>query len=251
MESFFDFLIDNPVIAIILITWIFSALFGKKNKEKKAAEKAKQKEKLANATAGTKSPFRDAISKLEEAIDQAERKAETPKPPKVPKKAKAPVSQPAPETQIARISAPAERSSDPYAFRSLFKPEDRTLEGKDYDSTAKDYDLTADDYDLTAKDYDVTVKNYDASVKGFDGSSDSYAFHSVTKQPAKQDYHLTNFRAFQAAHGLSKQERAEGRHQPARPSTASLAASLFSSPTDVRRAFIMQEILNRPRALRR
>lgn len=256
MESFFEFLIDNPVIAIILISWLFSVLFGKKNKEKKeeqkkiaeqkaaekkAARKAAIAEATATANATARSPFRDALSKLEEAIDQAEKNFNA-----TAQKAQAPArTKSARKVPVAVISppAPAKQSSDPYAFHSLMNPEGRTLEGKDYDSTVKDYDLTADDYDLT-------VKSFDSAARGFETNTDAYAFRSVTKPPAKRDFHTSNFRAFQIAHGLSKQDRVASPDTYGTRSASSIAASLFSNPNDVRRAFIMQEILNRPRGFR-
>lgn len=258
MESFFDFLIDNPVIAIILISWLFSALFGKKNKEKRAEQKkatekkaeqkkAAWKEAIADAKNSPNSTFRNAISKLEEAIDQAERNLNA----KAQKAQATAGNPPKPKVPVAVISPPASPAYDPYAFHSLTTSEDRTLEGRDYDSTAKDYDLTADDYDLTAKDYDVAVQNFDKSVKGFDSDSDAYAFHLAGKGPAQRDFHQSNFRAFQSAHGLSKEDQTAGRDAYDRPSASKIASSLFANRNDVRRAFIMQEILNRPRGLRR
>lgn len=250
-----DFLLDNPVIAIIIISVLYSFFFGKKKKDGagEAARAAREEEpKQQSQLSKVQQALKKAMEEAEQELNR--NKQNKPLPPSV-------MPEPTPSVPVARIE-PAQR--DPFAFRSVMSGEnapslesrsqDYDLTAKDYDLTTQDYDHSTKDYDHTAKDYDIEAEDYDLTTKSYDTvapasrSGDPFAYHAAIDKPAEVEYHLTGFQGFHEAQGLSVRDRAsvevQMRDQP--PSFV-----LFTSPEDLRRAFVMREILDKPKALRR
>jgi|GEM_PF-3507013 len=213
-DSFFEFLYDYPIVAIFLAYWVFNLLFGRKKGQKARKEPTPRAVQQRNAR---KPQFREVVNRLEQAVEEAQRKygdANRPDPPKN--------VQYVPASPVA---TPPVAEPDPFAFHSLLEPSARASE--------------AIDYDIAAQDYDITGASYDAGAG-------PRVFPSATDDEA---YHINSFRGFHMAHGLSSKDR-EAIDAEAVESTRSAVSSLFSGPGDLRRAFIMQEILGPPKGLR-
>ncbi len=213
-----DFLFDNPFLLVILLFWLFSAIFGKK--KQKAGEKgtAVAEPKPGRKGGSRKERYRELMEQLEgqfntgaAATSGATVVAE-------------PVAVPPP------VAVPAPAASDPYAFHTASGLESRP-------GPAASESL---DYDLSSTDYDTRLER------------GSYEYRSPINEPEEQEYHLAGFREFQAAHGLTEKDRmAAAADEPAaRRDPVPAIASLFASPEELRRAFLLQEIFGKPKGLR-
>jgi hypothetical protein len=135
----------------------------------------------------------------------------------------------APSVQQAQPVAAtvAGRSDDPFAFRSLMQngPMDKDVrESADYDKTAVDYDT----------------------------DSSKFAFRSASAEPESKEYHLGGFQQFRSAGGMSvDQARPVVAEDAGQPDQATILVALLTRPEEIKRAVIMQEILGKPKSLRR
>jgi hypothetical protein len=214
MDDLFYFLSKNPVAAIFIAWFLYRFFFGGKNKAKKAQEQQQAEMKAGGAR---KKSFQE---RLEEALKEAQ-----------------PATQPgarsgqqtllestrAPVPQRVEMKAPPERptppqvapvATDPFAFHSL---------------TGQTVNRT--DYDL---------------------NKEAFAYHDALNEPVEQAFHLKGFTGFHEAHGLSH----ESPIMSPKPSDddsqqTSGLTELVGADGGLRRAIILNEILGRPRSLRR
>jgi hypothetical protein len=237
----FDFFANNPVVVLAIIFVLIRLLRGSKgNKpaaQKGAAASGGKKARLANLE-----ELRDAVERqsssgrggkarasrlgdLKAALDDAMREADR-------QFSSGDRTAPADAGGTPRAEAPAAlpspASADPYAFHSLMNKE----EGAVADTSRVDYDTTATDYD----------------TKG-----DAFAFRSSSREPVDEEYHLKGFKKFKRAGGLTTDPvkvRAVGEDVGVEDDSDPLLIAM-ADHDQLRRAVILQEILERPLALRR
>ena len=86
-----------------------------------------------------------------------------------------------------------------------------------------------------------------ASASAFDLNQKAFEFRSVLETPVETAFHLDSFSGFRSATGVqintASVESIEEREDA--------MDDLFGSPDELRRAFVISEVLGRPRALRR
>lgn len=218
-----DFLFDNPFLLVILLFWLFSAIFGKK--KGKAGEKgnAVAEPKQNRRQVPRKERYRELMEQLEGQLNP--RPANTAR--------TITVAEPAVVAPPAPVPVP--QASDPYAFHSASGLESRPGPAA---SESLDYDLSATDYDT--------------AIEGRIGRGGGYEYRPTIDEPEEEEYHLKGFREFQAAHGLTEKDRVEVKvaEPTARRNSAPAIASLLANPDELRRAFLLQEIFGKPKGLR-
>lgn len=238
----FDFIVSHPYIIIVLIFWIVSQLAGRKKaaEKKQAAETRRAQVAQARASRppiGTTAPTGSSSSNerlataelsLKRVMEQADRQffsstssAEAPVVLRASTDAPASATTSKSNTVLEALGPGAK--DDPFAFHSLLH--------KDNDADAK-----RTDYDIKGIDYDTQTQ--------------AFGFHEAIKETTEQAFHLTGFQGFQSAQGLSLAERREVMSDAAY-AEKNEGMNLGMGPDDIRRAIVMREILDRPKALRR
>ncbi len=217
MEGILEFLKENPFWAVVILVWIFNALFGKKKEDpkKKNAQAAKSGSKISSAQAPA-APAAPGNS-VREMIAEAERKM------------RAALEQTDVEMKRdsrslkAKIAEEATKPPAPVASAPEAGPE--TFQALDGGIRARE-------------DYDMRTR--------------AYEYHSAVEGSAEKIYH-TKFNTFQSAQGLSHDKpktRREVEAPQIAPTEAHPLAGLLSGPDDLKRMFILKEILDKPKALR-
>jgi hypothetical protein len=239
-----DFLLDNPYIAIFVLYGLFSLLFGKKKKG--AAEQAKQARGAARIAkgAGAQAQVTQAAgnedaevqaqasqvkyrSKIEEALRNAMKEADREFFEERPLAEERPAGKPLQPKTVTPAGMVDSAKADPFAFHSV-------MSGGEMSGGEKG----KIDYDLTGVDYDTQ-------------KPDAFAFHEASAKPAEQEYHLTGFQAYHSAHGLSAEDRQKIAAGDVPAAFEAGPAFSVSNPAELRRAIIVQEVLGKPKALRK
>ncbi len=237
----FDFIVSHPYVIIVLIFWIVSQLAGKKKaaEKKQAAETRRAHVAQARGSrqpAGTTAPAASSSNErlataelsLKRVMEQADRQFFSSAPP-------------VESTTVQRVSTDAPASAatsksntvlealgpgakdDPFAFHSLLHKDE-------------DADANRTDYDIKGIDYDT--------------QSQAFGFREAIKETTEQAFHLSGFQGFQSAHALSQAERREVMSDAAY-ADRNEGMNLVMGPDEIRRAIVMREILDKPKALRR
>jgi hypothetical protein len=214
MDDLLYFLTKNPVAAIFIAWFLYRFFFGGKNKAKKAQE---QQQAQMKASGAQKKSFQE---RLEEALKEAQ-------------SATQPGAQSGQQTLLesTRVAVPqpvemkvstertgspqvSSEANDPFAFHSL---------------TGQAVQRT--DYDL---------------------NKDSFAYHDAINEPVEQAFHLKGFTGFHEAHGLSHGSSIMPSPSPDEESQPSSSTPDFlGTEGGWRQSIILNEIIGRPRALRR
>ena len=218
-----DFLFDNPFLLVILLFWLFSTIFGKK--KQKAGEKGTTvAETKPDRKGGTrKERYRELMEQLEGQLNAGT--ASTSRT----------IAVAEPVAVAPPPAVPAPPASDPYAFHSA-----SGLESRPGPAPSESID------------YDISATDYDTPLEGGSRRGGSYEYRPTIDEPEEQEYHLTGFREFHAAQGLTEKDRMEVKSAEPAARRASVPAidSLFASPDELRRAFLLQEIFGKPKGLR-
>lgn len=243
MSGLFDFIVSHPYIIILLIFWIVSQLVGKKKvAEKKQAAEARRaqivQERATRPPIGTTAPAASSSNErlataelsLKRVMEQADREFFTATP-----AADTPSGIPVATAATSKSNTVLEAlgpgaKDDPFAFHSLLHKDD------DADAKRTDYDIKGIDYDIKGIDYDT--------------QSQGFGFREAIKETTEQAFHLSGFQGFQSAQGLSQSDRRDVMSDAAH-AVKNEGMYLAMGPDDIRRAIVMREILDRPKALRR
>jgi len=215
MDDLLYFLTKNPVAAIFIAWFLYRFFFGGKNKAKKAQE---QQQAQMKAGEGRKKSFQE---RLEEALKEAQ-------------SATQPNAQSGQQTLLestrVAVQQPVERKVTPA----------RTSPAPQVSSEANDPFAF---HSLTGQ----TVKRTD-----YDLNKESFAYHDAINEPVEQAFHLKGFTGFHEAHGLSHGSSIMSPKPSDEESQQSSGVPDFlGGDGGMRRAIILNEILGRPRALRR
>ncbi len=93
----------------------------------------------------------------------------------------------------------------------------------------------------------------DGSIREKDASGDVFAYRSAIQEPTERQYHLSGFRDFHLAGGLTEEDRTllaeNGLGDSDGPAPAAAIARFLSERSEIRRAMLLQEVLGRPKAL--
>jgi hypothetical protein len=237
----FDFFANNPVVVLAIIFVLIRLLRGSKG-NKTAAQKDRPAPGGKQARLANLQELRDAVERqsssgrggkaragrlgdlkaaLEDAMREADRQFSAGD-----RTAPADAGSTSPAEVPAALPSPA--PADPYAFHSLMN----RGEGAVADTSRVDYDTTATDYDTRG---------------------DAFAFRSSSREPVDEEYHLKGFKKFRRAGGISTDPvkvRAVGEDVGVEDEGDPLLIAI-ADHDQLRRAVILQEILERPLALRR
>jgi|GEM_PF-7063135 len=217
-----DFFTDNPILVIVIIFVIVRLLRGNKGKKVEGTTPAvQQKRKGAPPRTGARrGRFEELKANLEDAMREADRQFSS--------STTVPTEPVAAEMPRPMELPASSADSDPYAFHSVMNRQEQ-----------RSTDLSRANYDATAVDYDT--------------AGDTFAFHSATRKPAEQEYHLTGFNSFRSASGLNRdpaRRDAAGEPVAASPQHQPMMVAI-DDPVVLRQAMIVREILDKPLALRR
>lgn len=240
-----DFLQDNFWIILGVAIWLFSSLFGDKNK--KAEKEAKRKELMEKARQQRQAAKGEVSRQFQEI---AARQSETEG--SIPNSLKALIAEAERRIQegISEAeppkpspSAPPKKPAERQQIRELVNMPNADFESFDAMPTA---DQRSKPFEFRSQTENVTERiDYDTQTQ-------SFGFNEPIKEPVDQQYHTSGFQSFHAAHGFT---HPGGKSRIVEAATVDEEHSdyegVFSNTDDVRRIMILKEILDKPIALRR
>ena len=252
----FDFLFDNPIVFIAVIFALSRLLKGKK----KAAEKATSERPVARTNPAAEEARRRAAARADGAateaptLDQRLEQLALDWQAKIEGKT-SPQMVTSPGEPIAAAGDPRPVSTSGIAATPLAAASRRaaSLESTSLESTSLDTrSLESGSLDagsLESAGLDAgSLEASSADPRWIEStSSDAFNYHAAIQESESKAYHLDSFTGFHSATGTRTGGRAEG---GALEEIDAAGASLFTSEEDLRRAFILGEVLGRPRAHR-
>jgi hypothetical protein len=219
MDDLLYFITKNPVAAIFVAWFLYRFFFGGKNKANKAQE---QQHAQMKAGGTRKKSFQERLEEaLKEAQSAAQPNARSGQPTLL-ETARAAVQQPARQavpqpvvTSVTTGTSPqsASGTNDPFAFHSLMSQKQERA-----------------DYDL---------------------NKEAFAFHNPLNETTEQEFHLKGFTGFHTAQGLSHESPIMSPQPQGTKAQESRVPDFLGVAGGLHRAIILNEILGRPRALRR
>ena len=247
----FDFISDNPVAAIFILYGLYRLLRRKKSpaagsdaasaqaaKARAAANEARLRASNRKAAA-TASSMRSAAMPLEQRLQEIAQQYERTRDSGVRRSV----------SDVARIERPDAAAGIVAAGGERMRPESASLEAASLESESYDSRPREHEIDRTSE----TAVDYDKRSQAFEYRSAMKVADSAFHLAAFEDEHdpfksgLDSFKGFQSASGAHV-GTAEVEHIEAE---STVVGSLFGSgPADVRRAFLLSEILGRPQSVR-
>lgn len=233
-----------PIILGILF-WLFSSLFGDKNK--KAEKEAKQKELMEKARQQRQAAKGEVKRQFQEiAARQSETEGSIPNSLKaLIAEAERRIQEGISEAEQPKATSPVTpaKPSERQQIRELVNMPDADFESFDATPTA---DQRSNPFEFRSQTEKVTERiDYDTQTR-------SFGFNEPIKETVDQQYHTSGFQNFHAAHGFT---HPGGKSRIVEAATVDEEHSeyegVFNNTDDVRRIMVLKEILDKPIALRR